>query len=420
MALGSVVITGLGLLTPLGTNTDENLKGVLEGHTGIKKQGDNGPIQYYGKITQCPRPEVNSRLAGQFKFLNWGGQLALAASVEALRGHDLTTIAPEERAFYMATGDLSNTGCEFMYPATRAARDQMTRTLDMSKLNKAALNKVNPFFLLDSIANNPFSFISAYFGLMGDNTTIASLSPCGTIALDLAVRSIRAKQSAIALIAASTTWINPLSLYEMDGLGLLSRCRHGVTSYRPLDRRRDGFIPSEGGSAMVIEPEESAISRGAPILGRVLACSSVCENPPERGMSVPITLTKRAIEAALLQSGTSVDELAFVCLHGSGSRKGDLSELRSIKETFFMAVPLCALKPYTGHMGAASDLADIILSLKMLKMGLVPGTPNFTEADEGFTDLPITKGHTETNKKRFLCVSNGLGSQSVAVVVEVI
>ncbi len=420
MALNRIVITGLGLLTPLGNNTEENLIGVRDGRTGIERHGDNSVIQYFGKVKSCPKPELNSRLSGQYKFVNRGGHLALAASIEALKGHDLSTIPPEERAFYLATGDLSNTGCEFMYPATRAATDPKIRTIDTSKLNRAAINKVNPFFLLDSIANNPFSFISAYFELMGDNTTIASLSPCGGIALDLATRSIKTRQSSIALVAASTTWINPISLYEMDGLGLLSRCRYGAASYRPLDRKRDGFIPSEGGAAVVIETEESAIQRGMPISGRLLGCSNLCENPTDRGMSVPTTLTRKVIEDVLSQSGTRIDELAFICLHGSGSRKGDLSELRSISELFLTTVPICAIKPYTGHMGAASDLADMILSLKMLKMGLVPGTLNFREADEAFTDLPITVKHTPTDKKRFLCVSNGLGSQSVAVVVEVI
>ncbi len=420
-----VAITGIGAISPLGRNLQENVQGLIDLKTGVSIhniEGANHQNAYYGKVTAEIKPQMNQGLSGQYKFLNRGGQLALAAAIEAMKGQDLTNIEPEERAFYLATGDLSNTGCEFMYPANKAAVDEKTRVIDPAKLNKTALNKVNPFFLLDSIANNPFSFISAYFELMGENTTVASLSPCGSIALELAFRSIRQDRASIALVAGSCSWINSISLYEMEGLGLLSRCKNGAASYAPFDRKRDGFIPSEGGAAIILEREDLAIKRGSHIYGYLLSCANGCDISEDEGLSVPHHISKKTIETALRDAGIGVGDLAFICAHGSGSKKGDLSEMNSIKQLFSqtgISTQICALKPYTGHMGAASDLADIILSLSALKRGIVPATLNLKEPEEEFAGLPFSKDISSSSKRAFLSLSNGLGSQSSAAVVEI-
>lgn len=423
MAIDKVVITGIGLITPLGKNLRENLSSFTELKTGIKAHrfsNSDDKCIYFGKIDDKLEIEIPKSLSGQYKFVNRGGHLALYSAIEAIRGVDISSIPLEDRAIFLATGDLSNTGCEFMYPANKVAVDN-NRNIDYGKLNKAGLNKVNPFFLLDSIANNPFSFISSYFEFMGDNTSIASLSPSGATALELACRSLKQGRSKVALVIASTTWINPVSIYEMQGLGLLSKCKEGDKSFRPLDKQRDGFIPAEGGASILLETEQFAKEKGHKIYGSILSSSSHCEVKGRESISVPERITQRTIEETLNESGIDITEIAFICLHGSASKKGDLSDMKSVKNIFDKyntEIPLCALKSYTGHMGACSDLSDIIMSLQFINQNTIPKTLNFDEAEAEFSRLPITKKHSYTNKNVFITVSNGLGSQSVAFAIE--
>lgn len=425
MALESkgVAITSIGIISPLGLGLKENLEGLLNQKTGINSNCVVGSkTLHFGRVNLQIKPPQDKGLASQFKFLNRGGQLAFVVACETMNEQNISLIPPEDRAFFLATGDLTNAG-EFMYSTFKVVLDQRAKDIDQRKLNKTAINKVNPFFLLESIANNPFSLISAYFELMGENTTVASLSPCGGLALELAARTIRQGRAKIALVIASGSWINPVKLFEMDGLGLLSTCKRGIYSYAPFDKKRDGFLPSEGAAALLIEDEESARQRGARIYGRVWVCKSMCDVTSDTVMTVPRAMTKKVIAHAIREAGLELDQLAFICAHGSGSVKGDRSELKSLEELFDetkTALPVCALKPYTGHMGAASDLADMILSMESLRRGLIPKTLNFTKSDREFEDIPITREAIKTDKRFFMSVSNGLGNLSVATIVEVI
>jgi 3-oxoacyl-[acyl-carrier-protein] synthase II len=289
-------------------------------------------------------------------------------------------------------------------------------------LNRSAVDKVNPFFLLESICNNLFSFLSAFFEFMGSNTTLASHSPHGGNALELACRSIVLGRADIALAVGCGNWITEIPLYEMDGLGILSRCRQGIHSYRPFDRRRDGFIPGEGGAALFLEAADIAKKRGAKIWGKIEGFGNCLEFTRDQSMTVPSHVMSRNITLALEDAGCELGDLAFVCPHGSGSQKGDRSELNSIRKLWgpkSSEIPVCGMKSYTGHLGAASDLAEIIFSIRSTAENMVPATLNFNESDPEFADLRIAGTHRRCDRKRFLSSSYGIGGQSSSVIIEV-
>jgi 3-oxoacyl-[acyl-carrier-protein] synthase II len=219
----------------------------------------------------------------------------------------------------------------------------------------------------------------------------------------------------------SGNWITEIPLYEMDGLGILSKCRRGARSFRPLDRGRDGFIAGEGGAAILLEEAERAKKRGAVILGEVKGLGNCMEFPPGKGLSVPDEISKRTMESALEEGCFDPGDLAFICPHASGTRRGDRSELESISELLGKnreKVPVCALKPSTGHMGAASDIAEIIFGVKAIEAGIVPGTLNFEAAEAGFEDLKISSSTLKANGKSFLSVSYGIIGQSSCALIE--
>ncbi|MGC9197229.1 MAG: beta-ketoacyl-[acyl-carrier-protein] synthase family protein, partial [Syntrophobacteraceae bacterium] len=422
-----VVVTGMGLVTSLAKGVEANWKSVLAGKTGIERSERPGSpeyLQYFGKVQGCERPEgVPSKLAGQVRFLNRGAVLGFEAAMEAVRnsGIELSSVAVERRSLFLASGDLTRTGCEFMHPALRDATKNNPKEADRLVLNKSLMNKVNPFFLLESISNNLFSFLSAALEFMGPNTSLASLSPCGAQALELACRRVGEGQADIAMAVGCGCWITEIPMYEMEGLGILSRCKHGLSSFRPLDKTRDGFIPGEGGAAIMVEDRERAIARGALILAEIKGNGNSIEPPGGKGLSVPAQISKNSMRAALEEAGVDVRDLAFLCPHASGTRKGDRSELNSIQSLFESAgggVPVCALKAYTGHMGAASDLCEVIFGIEAVNEGLVPGTLNFSSAESGFESLEISPTSVRVKGKSFLSVSYGIIGQCSSIVVK--
>lgn len=424
-----VVITGMGLISPAGNSVAENWENIKSLKTGIAhypNDGLPGFLQFMGKVRDAETErDIPHKLRGQMKFLNRGSILGFNAARDALSssGITITDIQPGRRALFVASGDTTKVGCDFMYPATKDGTHGKWQTIDHERLNRSTLDKVNPFFLLESINNNLFSFLSAYLEFMGTNTSLASHSPCGGNAVELACRSIRQGKADVAMAAGCGNWITEIPLYEMEGLGLVSQCRDGILSYRPFDWRRDGFIPGEGGAALFLESSDIAKKRGATILGKIKGFGNSTAFSNDRGISVHSHVTLGSIAAALNETSSDPGDLAFISPHGSGSQKGDKSEMRSIMQVCGKekhAIPICGMKPYTGHLGAASDIAEIILGVKAVHDKIAPATLNFRESEKEFTELRISGSHQQCEKDHFLSVSYGIGGQSSSVIVQVL
>jgi 3-oxoacyl-[acyl-carrier-protein] synthase II len=428
MACRDVVITGMGLVSPLGLDVAQNWDNLRACRTGIRhfpRGAQPAFAQYLGQVIGFTPPAgLPGKLASQIRFLTRGSLLGLGAAQEALAhaSVDMSSVPPGRRALYLAAGDLTQVGYPFLYPAVVEGTSGRFDNMDFEKLNRATLDRVNPFFLLESINNNLFSFLSAFLGFMGTNTSLASLSPCGAQALELAVRSIQQDYADIAVAVGCGNWISDVPLLELDDLGLLSGCRQGAASFRPLDRKRDGFIPGEGGAAVFLETSESARHRGAPVLAAIRGFGNATAGNVKGSWSVPKKVSEQSIRMALGEAACGLEDLAFLCPHGSGTPKGDRSELRSVTAVAdgrVPAAPICALKAYTSHLGAASDIAEIILGIQALANRLVPATLNFRGADSEFAGLKVSGEHQPTDKRRFLSTSYGILGQSSTVVVEI-
>jgi 3-oxoacyl-[acyl-carrier-protein] synthase II len=426
MAEREVVITGSGLISSLGKNQEENWTNIKAGMTGIAPHpADDVPdyLKYYAQSVNFAIPDtIPPKQQGQMKFLNRGALLGFCSAHEAITPvqEGIEGIEPGRRALYVAAGDFTKIGYEFMHPAIKDSTDGNWKNIDEKKLNEAALNKVNPFYLLESLNNNLFSFLSAVIEFMGPNTSLATLSPCGSNALELAYRSIKQNRADIALAVGYGSWINEIALYELEGLGILSQCKAGPSSYRPFDRKRDGFIPGEGGSSIILEAAEAAEKRGAPVLGRIKGFGNCVEFPDNQRLGVPDRVSRKSITMALAEAGCTMSDIGFIVAHGSGTKKGDRSELRSIIDVLGEdgTVPLCGLKPCTGHMGASSDIAEVVLGLFSAREQSVPGTLNFNATEEEFAGLRISSSSQQCQNNTFLSISYGVGGQSSTVIAE--
>ena len=420
-------VTGMGLITPLGIDLRENWRNLVEMKTGIGYYPEERRIEnlrYMGRIQTVELPQsIPQKLLSQMRFLNRGSLLGFVSAHEAVSrsGIDMQDIPPDRRALYIASGDLTMVGYDFLFPATQEATEGRWQEIDFEKLNRAALDRINPFFLLESISNNLFSFLSAFFDCKGPNTSLASLSPCGMHALELAHGILRQGKADMALVVGCGNWITEIPMYEIDGLGMLSKCRHGIESFKPFDRRRDGFIPGEGGAALLLETLEAASGRGAAILATIEGMGNCIDFSRDWSLRVPSKVAERSIRLALNESGSDLKDLAFVNPHGSGTQKGDRSELSSLTDIlndYRARIPICGMKPYTGHLGAASDIAEIIFGILAVQHHMVPATLNFEETEKDFSELDIVGAHKDCENTHFLTISYGLGGQSSSVVIK--
>src|SRR5262249_10867107 len=262
-------------------------------------------------------------------------------------------IAPARRALYIGAADDSKGDYHDFYRAFREAGVGPDQDINREHVNRATLHAVDPFFLLVGLTNNLVAFVSRRSQLQGPNTTVASLSPCGVQALDLACRSLLQDEADVAVVVGVCAWSRLVPLFDLDALGLLSQCQDGPRSFRPFDRRRDGFIAGDGAAALVLEPLGLARARGARVFGCVRGLASLTDGSDTRNLGVSVETTRRALRAALDEAGIRLHEVAFVSPHGSGTRDGDRVELSAIAELLShdrAAIPISAMKPYTGYM----------------------------------------------------------------------
>lgn len=152
---------------------------------------------------------------------------------------------------------------------------------------------------------------------------------------------------------------------------------------------------------LFLEAAEFAAQRGATVLGRIRGSANCIEPSPGQGISVPPRVNRRSIRMALEHAGVGLGDMAFIGAHGSATQKGDRSKLRSIldvAEAEKVDVPVCGMKPYTGHMGAASDLAEIVLGVCALQRKVVPATLHFSRTEKEFAGANISSatGHAKS------------------------
>ncbi|MEE9240423.1 MAG: beta-ketoacyl synthase N-terminal-like domain-containing protein [bacterium] len=422
-------ITGWGMNTPLGGGAKETWEAIRSGGRGIERhpQQEEWPLPenylYYGVVEGFEEPpEVPPKLTSQRKFLCRGSVLGLHAVREAIAhaGLDMGSLPPERKALFIGSGDLTRASYLDFHQAMKSQAGPEWKKPEYDALNEAALHQVNPFFLLEGLTNNLFSYLSALYEIMGTNGSMSSLSSCGSQALECCERALRWGEADIGLVVGCGSWIDQYIRFELDGLGMLSRALSGADSYRPFDRRRDGFFPAEGAAVLVLEAAETARERDARPLGRVLGTGNFQEVSTSDHLAVPSKSIPRVCRSAMNGAEFPPEELAFILPHGSGTKKGDHFELRGLKDYLGedgKQVPLAGWKSYTGHMGSASDVGEMILGLCALEEGVLPPTPGFEQSDREFADLNIAGAECRVGGKAFLSLSHGLGGQSSATLL---
>ena len=375
MSRRRVVVTGMGMLSPLGTDVPSSWQGILAGQSGI------------GLIEHTDLSAFTTRIGGSVKGFNVEDYLSakdarkidlfiqygLAASFQAVRDAGLeVTDANRERigvAMGSGIGGLTNieNNCKALF-------DQGPR-------------RISPFFVPGSIINMISGFLSIHLGLQGPNYAIATACTTGTHCIGMAARNIAYGEADVMIAGGAEMAACGLGIGGFAAARAMSTRNDDPTrASRPWDKGRDGFVLADGSGALVLEELEHAKARGARIYAELIGFGMSGDayhmtSPPEDGAGAA-----RCIKNALRDANVNPDQVQYINAHGTSTPTGDLAEAQAVKSVFgdhAYKLAVSSTKSMTGHLLGAAGAVEAIFSVLAIRDQVAPPTINLEEPDEG-------------------------------------
>lgn len=398
--MNSVVITGVGAITPFGAGVDMLWQGVLGGRSAVTRlDGEFGlPTPSIGaKVPEVPIERILARVEIRHhdRFIH----LALLAMDEALQQAGIGPFAdPEEVAVYFGT---ALGGIETLAEATIAHHGG---------------SRVGPRLLPKLIPNMAAATIATHYGLRGPNLTISTACASANNAIGEAFLAVATGRVEVCLTGGAETLFAPVLMAGLDAARALSRRYDDpATASRPFSEGRDGMVMGEGAAALVLESAEHAAARGARVLARIIGYGASSDahhatqpHPEGRGAELSI---RRALRSAGLEPGA----IDYVNAHGTSTPIGDETECMAVRRVFGTPPPTSSQKGAIGHMLGASGAAEAVLTVTAIQNSILPPTVNYLGGGpEGFDFIPAPR---RAEIRHALSNSFGFGGQNASIVL---
>jgi 3-oxoacyl-[acyl-carrier-protein] synthase II len=368
-----VVVTGVGLVTPLGTGVEKNWEAVTAGRSGV------------GPITRFDISDYPTRFAGEvtdFNAADWIEkkevrkmdlfiQYAMAAAEQAMQRSGLQI--NDDNADHI--GVLIGVGIGGLH--TIEENHQI--------LLDSRLRRLTPFFIPKVISNLAPGHISIKYGARGVNLTTTSACASGSHAVGEAYRMIRGGYLDAAITGGTEAPITQLGVGGFAAMRALStRNENPQAASRPFDLDRDGFVIAEGAAALILEERENAIARGAEILAELVGYATNSDafhitSPSPEGQGAA-----KCMQRCLEDGGLDPAEVDYINAHGTSTPPGDLAETQAIKRVFgeqAARIAVSSTKSMTGHTLGAAGAIESVYTVLAIKHGLIPPTINYETPD---------------------------------------
>jgi len=421
------VITGMGIVSPIGIGKDENWKTLMQGRSGIdtlsRLNPEHLPISVGAEVKNFnPKNFIKDRKTIRLTFLNV--HLALAAAKLAVEdsGIEVGHLDPERFGAIVGSGGGGfddGPGFEDLNDPILKSWDEEKKRFDSSKFGENGVPSSYPLFLLKALPNNAFYYISLLYNIQGENDNIVSSYTGGTQAIGDAFRAIRRGLADIFIAGGYDSLLTPNTIYSLDSFNLLSKSADPQTACRPFDRLRDGMVAGEGAGFLIVEELEHARKRGAKIYAEITgygnASSAFHVYTPDPSGSGIIHAAKRACE----DSQTGPECIDWVCADGVSTKESDKAEARALKAIFQdcgAAVQVSATKSMTGHMGSGSGPAEAIYSIMAINNGVLPPTIHYDNPDDDCQLNLVANTPVEQQIDTALTINQGIGGQSTALI----
>lgn len=402
----SIVITGLGAITPLGLTAEDYWHGLINGKSGI------------GPITLFDASSYPSRLAAEVKNFEPTDYMpikrvdrtarcthfAIAAAKMAMESAqlDMSREKPEEVGVVIAT-----TGMIWII----AEQGEI--------LKRKGPARIDPLF----ISKTPPSMVTAQVGLeigaKGPNTSLNSACASGSDALGTALNRLRLGHAEVMIAGGAETNISPIGIASTGRVGALSRQEDPRKASRPFDLNRDGFVFGEGAGILVLETLEHAQKRGAPILAELAGAGWSFDAYNE---TAPDAETQAiAMRKAIRDAGITPEEVDYVNAHGTSTKLNDSAETRALKIVFgkrAYQLPISSNKSMIGHLACAAGAVEAVAAVMTIRDGIIPPTINYETPDPecDLDYVPNEARHQSVNT----CLTNsfGMGGQNCCLIIK--
>lgn len=403
-----VVVTGLGVISPVGNSVEEYWGNLKAGNSGISKISTFDTKDYRSTVAGevkdfDPKVYMDKKKA---KRMDRFSHFAIAATKQALdqSGIDLETANRERIGVIVSTG---------IGGLDRIAKESL-------KLESKGPNKVAPMFIPTVITNMAAGNVAIQFGLQGTCTNIVTACASGTNSIGDATRIIQYGDADVMVAGGTESCIVPLGVAGFTALTALSENDDPATASRPFDKNRDGFVMGEGAGVLILEELEHAKARGANILAEIIGYGASCDayhitSPAPGGEG-----GARAMTLALKDAGIKPEEVSYINAHGTSTPYNDRLETAAIKKTFgdhAYKIPISSTKSMIGHLLGAAGAVEMVACVKSIEESFVHPTAGYTTPDEecDLDYIPV-KGR-KLDVKYAISNSLGFGGHNATLVV---
>ena len=370
------VVTGLGVVSPVGNSLPEFWKSICEGKCGISRierfdvSSDEYSVKIAGEVKDFdPKKRISDPkiLKRRDRFTVY----ALYSAMEAIEdaGLDLETLKKERVGVIVASG----------IGGVETWEQQHKRLLNLGP------SRVSPFFIPMLIINTAPGSIAIHFGFKGPNFSIVSACASSGHAIGEALRKIQFGEADVMVVGGAEAPVTPLAIAGFSVMKALStRNDEPEKASRPFDKNRDGFVVSEGSAILVVEELEHAKRRGAKIYAELAGYGATDDafhiTAPDETGEVPAMAMKRAIEDA----GLKPEDVDYINAHGTSTPLNDKIETLAIKIALgehARKVQISSTKSMTGHLLGATSALEAVATVMTIKEGFIPPTINYEEPD---------------------------------------
>ena len=364
-----VVVTGLGLISPLGNNVSSSWSACVAGESGITNFDnsiENSPVTIGGRIKNL---DVSSFIDPKdIRRLDTFIQYGYIAAQEAIN----------DSGFLDTDINFDKVGVNYGSGIGGLETIEQNHKL----LLENGYKKVSPFFVPGSIVNMVSGYISLKFGLRGGNISTVTACSTGSHSIGLAARSIAYGESDIMVAGGSEMASTPLAISGFIASRALSTSNNPKTASRPWDIDRDGFVLSDGAGALILEDLDHAINRKANIYAEIIGFGTSSDAyhitaPPDDGRGAALSM-KNALNDAKINP----DDVDYINAHGTSTPLGDLAEATAISDVFTNKIPsISSTKSMTGHTLGAAGAIESIFSILSINNSIIPPTINLDNLD---------------------------------------
>ncbi|MEC9407613.1 MAG: beta-ketoacyl-ACP synthase II [Pseudomonadota bacterium] len=394
-----VVVTGMGVISPVGSTVEDAWSRVVEGRSGIRTidayDVSQYPTQFAGLVDGF---DADAYLGAREQrrtdaFVHYG----IAAAKQAVEHAGLDITANADRIGVNIGSGIGGIG----------TIEQNAVLLDQTGSTK----KISPFFVPSSIINMVSGYVSIMLGARGPN--LATVSACATSAhsIGLGARMIAHGDADVMIVGGAEAGSSPMGLAGFCAARAMSTRNDAPDeASRPWDRDRDGFVLADGAAVLVIESEAHAKARGAEILAELAGFGMSGDayhvtQPADDGNGAA-----RAMQASLKDAGVNPDQIGYINAHATSTKVGDVAETQAIKAVFgdhVSALPVSSTKSVTGHLLGAAGGIEAVFSILAMRDAVLPPTINLHNPDEG-CDLDYVP-HTARDAAVDCVLSNSFG-----------